>query len=200
MGVAPNPNKLKLRGKKVTFMGYELTDEGKAMMEILKPTNVKEVQLLNGSVKHMYLAKFLPNLLTEWSRYTIENNTLAIKLKSNFTRYRCPTSSKAFKKFASMWAFEHLTNRPGNSKANAKSESAIRNSKNHLPKSARQWDASTWQFWTIKMHREIERCCQPFVHSTAACDTVVNLGIRFHVETLHIIPFEACSYRSALHP
>ena len=29
MGVAPNPNKLKLRGRKVTFMGYELTDEGK---------------------------------------------------------------------------------------------------------------------------------------------------------------------------
>ena len=29
MGVAPNPNKLKLRGRKVTFIGYELTDEGK---------------------------------------------------------------------------------------------------------------------------------------------------------------------------
>ena len=42
----------------------------KAMMEILKPTNVMEVQLLNGFVKHMYLAKFLPNLPTEWSRYT----------------------------------------------------------------------------------------------------------------------------------
>ena len=40
------------------------------MMEILKPTNVKEVQLLNGFVHHMYLAKFLPNLLTEWSRHT----------------------------------------------------------------------------------------------------------------------------------
>ena len=37
-------------------------------------------------------------------------------------------------------------------------------------------------------------CCQHFVYSTAACDTAVNRGIRFHVETLHIIPFEACSY------
>ena len=27
--VAPNPNKLKLLGKKITFMGYELTDEAK---------------------------------------------------------------------------------------------------------------------------------------------------------------------------
>ena len=29
MSVAPNPNKLKVLGKKITFMGYELTDEAK---------------------------------------------------------------------------------------------------------------------------------------------------------------------------
>ena len=110
-----------------------------------------------------------------------------------------------------MWEFEHLTSRPGNPKSNAKSESAIRNSKNLLDKvldnrgaidstkisgnfgPKTQWispfDASTWQFWTIEMHRGImARCCHPFVHSTAACDTAVNRGIRFHVETLHIIP------------
>ena len=29
MSVAPNPNKLKLLGKNITVMGYELTDEGK---------------------------------------------------------------------------------------------------------------------------------------------------------------------------
>ena len=111
-----------------------------------------------------------------------------------------------------MWEFEHLTSRPCNPKSNAKSESAIRNSKNLLRKVLDniplfpvgavgilvEWiapyDASTWQFWTIEMHRGImARCCQPFVHSTGACDTVVNRGIRFHVETLHIIPFEACS-------
>ena len=33
-----------------------------------------------------------------------------------------------------MWEFEHLTSRPGNPKSNAKSESAIRNSKNLLDK------------------------------------------------------------------
>ena len=48
------------------------------MMEILKPTNVMEVQLLNGFVKHMYLAKFLPNLPTEWSRYTYTPARIAI--------------------------------------------------------------------------------------------------------------------------
>ena len=94
-----------------------------------------------------------------------------------------------------MWEFEHLTSRPGNPKANAKSESAIRNSNNLPHKVLDNNDASTWQFWTIELHRGIMApCCQPFVHSTAACDTAVNRGICFHVETLHIIPFEACSY------
>ena len=94
-----------------------------------------------------------------------------------------------------MWEFEHLTSRPGNPKANAKSESAIRNSNNLPHKVLDNNDASTWQFWTIELHRGIMApCCQPFVHSTTACDTAVNRGICFHVETLHIIPFEACSY------
>ena len=77
MSVAPNPSKLKRLRKKITFMGYELTDEGKSRSTLsqsndgnTEPTNVKEVHLLNGFVKHIYLAKFLPNLLTEWSRYT----------------------------------------------------------------------------------------------------------------------------------
>ena len=30
MSVAPNPSKLKRLRKKITFMGYELTDEGKS--------------------------------------------------------------------------------------------------------------------------------------------------------------------------
>jgi len=122
------------------------------------------------------------------------NNTLAIKLKSNFTRYGCPTSSEASKKFASMWEFERLTSCPGNPKANAKSES-IRNSKNLLGKVLDNRVPAHGNSGAIEMHRGImARCCQPFVHSTAACDTAVNRGIRFHVETLHIIPFEACSY------
>ena len=49
-------------------MGHELTNEGikvdpqkaKAILEMPKPTNVEEVQCLNGFVN--YLAKFLPKL------------------------------------------------------------------------------------------------------------------------------------------
>ena len=68
MGVALNLEKLKLRRKKVTFMGHELTNEGikidpqkaKAILEMPKPTNVEEVQHVNGFVN--YLAKFLPKV------------------------------------------------------------------------------------------------------------------------------------------
>ena len=68
MGVALNPEKLKLQRKKVTFMGHELTNEGikidpqkaKAILEMPKPTNVEEVQHVNGFVN--YLAKFLPKV------------------------------------------------------------------------------------------------------------------------------------------
>lgn len=68
MSMALNPEKLKLRRKKVTFMGHELTNVGikvdpqkaKAILEMPKPINVEEVQCLNDFVN--YLAKFLPKL------------------------------------------------------------------------------------------------------------------------------------------
>ena len=67
-GVALNPDKLKLRRNRVTFMGHELTNKGikmdpekaKAILEMPRPTNVEEVQRLNGFVN--YLSKFLPKL------------------------------------------------------------------------------------------------------------------------------------------
>ena len=67
-GVALNPEKLKLRRKRVTFMGHELTNKGinmdpekaKAILEMPRLTNVEEVQRLSGFVN--YLSKFLPKL------------------------------------------------------------------------------------------------------------------------------------------
>ena len=67
-GVALNPDKLKLRRNRVTFMGHELTNKGikmdpekaKAILEMPRPRNVEEVQHLNGFVN--YLSKFLPKL------------------------------------------------------------------------------------------------------------------------------------------
>lgn len=68
---------------------------------------------------------------------------MVLKLKSHFTRYRCPAkllnngpqfTSDTFQKFAGTWDFEHLTSSPGNPKANRKAESAVKTPKNHLRK------------------------------------------------------------------
>ena len=67
-GVVLNQEKLKLRVKRVKFMGHLLTDNGleadpdkvRAIKEIPRPENVEDAQRLNGFVN--YLAKFLLHL------------------------------------------------------------------------------------------------------------------------------------------
>ena len=67
-GVALNRDKLKPHRNRVTFMGHELPNKGikmdpekaKAILEMQRPTNVEDVQRLNGFVN--YLSKFLPKL------------------------------------------------------------------------------------------------------------------------------------------
>ena len=67
-GIALNKDKLKLRVKRVKFMGHVLTANGlepdpdkvKAIKEMPRPQNVEDAQRLNGFVN--YLAKFLPRL------------------------------------------------------------------------------------------------------------------------------------------
>ena len=69
-GVKFNKEKMKLRQDSVRYMGHLLTADGlkadpekvKAVLNMPKPTNVKEVQRLVGFVN--YLAKFLPQLST----------------------------------------------------------------------------------------------------------------------------------------
>ena len=63
-----NPDKMKLRMSKVSFMGHLLTNKGlkpdpakvKAIAKMPRPQDVQGVQRLNGFVN--YLAKFLPEL------------------------------------------------------------------------------------------------------------------------------------------
>ena len=67
-GMVLNQDKLKLRVKRVKFMGHVLTANGlepdpdkvKAIKEMPRPQNVEDAQRLNGFVN--YLAKFLPHL------------------------------------------------------------------------------------------------------------------------------------------
>ena len=67
-GVALNKDKLKLRVKRVKFMGHVLTDNGlepdpekiEAIKEMPKPQSVEDAQCLNGFVT--YLSKFMPKL------------------------------------------------------------------------------------------------------------------------------------------
>ena len=69
-GAKFNKEKMKLRQDSVRYMGHLLTADGlkagpekvKAVLNMPKPTNVKEVQRLVGFVN--YLAKFLPQLST----------------------------------------------------------------------------------------------------------------------------------------
>ena len=69
-GVKFNKEKMKLRQDSVRYMGHLLTADGlkadpkkvKAVLNMPKPTNVKEIQRLVGFVN--YLAKFLPQLST----------------------------------------------------------------------------------------------------------------------------------------
>ena len=65
-GIALNRDKLKLRLRKVRFMGHVLTDHGlepdkiEAVLDMSTPLNVEDVQRLNGFVT--YLSKFMPKL------------------------------------------------------------------------------------------------------------------------------------------
>ena len=67
-GIVVNKDKLKLRVKRVKFMGHVLTANGlepdrdkvKAIKEMPRPQNVEDAQRLNGFVN--YLATFLPRL------------------------------------------------------------------------------------------------------------------------------------------
>ena len=67
-GMVLNQDKLKLRVKRVKFMGHVLTANGlepdpdkvKAIKEMPRPQNVEDAQRLNGFVN--YLGKFLPHL------------------------------------------------------------------------------------------------------------------------------------------
>ena len=67
-GIALNRDKLKLRLKRVMFMGHVLTDHGlgpdpdkiEAVLDMPTPQNVEDAQRLNGFVT--YLSKFLPKL------------------------------------------------------------------------------------------------------------------------------------------
>ena len=98
-GIALNRDKLKLRVKRVKFMGHVLTDNGlepdpekiEAIKAMPKPQNVEDVQRLNGFVT--YLAKFLPKLAdvmepirrltrkeTDWC-WSVEQETAFEKVK-----------------------------------------------------------------------------------------------------------------------
>ena len=67
-GIALNRDKLKLRLKRVKFMGHMLTDHGlepdpdkiEAVLDMPTPQNVEDAQRLNGFVT--YLSKFFPKL------------------------------------------------------------------------------------------------------------------------------------------
>lgn len=67
-GIALNRDKLKLRLKRVKFMGHVLTDHGlepdpekiEAVIDMPTPQNVEDAQRLNGFVT--YLSKFMPKL------------------------------------------------------------------------------------------------------------------------------------------
>lgn len=69
-GIALNRDKLKLRLKRVKFMGHVLTDHGlepdpekiEAVIDMPTPQNVEDAQRLNGFVA--YLSKFYQSLLT----------------------------------------------------------------------------------------------------------------------------------------
>ena len=74
-------------------------------------------------------------------------STAILKLKSHFARYGIPDqvvsdngpqfTSKEFATFSKTWGFEHLTNSPGNSKANGKAESGVKTAKRLRGKSVR---------------------------------------------------------------
>lgn len=113
-GIALNRDKLKLRLKRVKFMGHILTDHGlepdpdkiEAVLDMPTPQNVEDAQRLNGFVT--YLSKFMPKLAdvmepirrltrkdTEWD-WSEEQESALRKVKSLATdapvlRYYDPT-------------------------------------------------------------------------------------------------------------
>lgn len=113
-GIALNREKLKLRLKRVKFMGHILTDHGlepdpdkiEAVLDMPTPQNAEDAQRLNGFVT--YLSKFMPKLAdvmepirrltrkdTEWN-WSEEQESALRKVKSLATdapvlRYYDPT-------------------------------------------------------------------------------------------------------------
>lgn len=98
-GIALNRDKLKLRVKRVKFMGHVLTENGleadpdkiEAIKDMPKPQSVEDAQRLNGFVA--YLSKFMPKLAdvmepirrltrkgTEW-RWSLEQEQAYEKVK-----------------------------------------------------------------------------------------------------------------------